>query len=501
MSKIEKEIEQMAEQLEKATMDPNDKLTKTIESLGKSGLRERLPLLSEEEKVILKAKLEEMATLKKAKSVEFDKESQSAKVIQGNIMDTVLQEEIGSDDADEKLVKPEAAKHSHQGNSVDGWEGQVVKAGAFKKLEGELKDEKGVKNPAGLAAEIGREKMGKEAFDKKAAAGRMKKGEDGIPEEKKNTKSEEKQQAEEAAKVGKFKEGKSMKKASVELVEQMKKSEDVLIKAIEMMRKKGLRKKMIKNQLVDKCGMDSEMVKKAFGKMKDEKEKAKNKLMEMEEKEHGTKDPKKLVQAEKKEQEDKKMKKSDENAKQILKEEDQLGDTDQMTEEPKDLGNHLNMGKDNKKAQDEVNSMKVEMKKSVSWDDDSRLLKANTQGRNFTFNVGTFVEEILKAEGSKEAKAKQAMDKQRDELEVKEEERQSKEGKEKSKNMMVKKSEDLNDLIEKSLDRSWFQEDMTKSLAEVEGQKTGKLVKSFNEVTDMATLLGLTEEQAKKILG
>ncbi len=42
----------------------------------------------------------------------------------------------------------------------------------FKKLEGELAHEKGVKDPAAVAAAIGRKKYGAEGMAKKAAAGR-----------------------------------------------------------------------------------------------------------------------------------------------------------------------------------------------------------------------------------------------------------------------------------------------------------------------------------------
>lgn len=463
---IAKEIDEMASTLEKATMDPKETLFKTLNALGKEGIKARLPHLSQEEKGLLKSSLEEMA---KAKSVEFDKEAQGAKVIQGNIMDTKLQEEIANDDADEKLVKPEAAKHSPQGNSVDGWDGQVIKAeackdckdgkkcdkhmekGAFKKLENELSDEKGVKDPAGLAADIGREKMGKEAFDKKAA------------------------------------EGKKMKKSTEELLEQMTKSEDVLVKAIGEMRKKGIDDKKIESKLEEK-GMDKEKVKKAM-----DKEQAGRKLLEMEEKEHGTKDPKKVMAKEKEEQAGKKEMMASMKKAVINKEEDQLGDTDQMTEEGKDLGDALHTGEDNKKVQKEVNSMKVEgqMKKSFSWSDEQRLLKSYTGGRNFTFNVGDFVEAMIKADD--EMKERMKIDEDEEENEEKEDKIEKKKG-------MMKKSEDLNDLIAKGLDTTWIAEDMKKSLEQVQKDQTGRLVKSFDD-QDMASILGLSEEEAKKILG
>lgn len=44
--------------------------------------------------------------------------------------------------------------------------------GRFKKLKGELSKEKGVYNPGGLAAAIGRKKYGKKKFQGLAAKGR-----------------------------------------------------------------------------------------------------------------------------------------------------------------------------------------------------------------------------------------------------------------------------------------------------------------------------------------
>lgn len=46
----------------------------------------------------------------------------------------------------------------------------------FKKLEGQLAKEKGVKNPGALAAAIGRKKYGSKKMGQLAAKGRAKKG-------------------------------------------------------------------------------------------------------------------------------------------------------------------------------------------------------------------------------------------------------------------------------------------------------------------------------------
>lgn len=417
------EIEQMATKLEKASETPSEKLFSVIKSLGPEGLREKMSTLNDDEKVVLKAALEEM-TLKKA--VSFDKEIQSAKVIQGNIMDTIIQEEIGSDDADEKLMKPEAAHQNHQGNPTDGWEGQVIKAS----------------------------KEEKEAEDKK-------------------------------------KKEKDMKKADV--IEAINKSDDLIDHVVSTLLEKGMKEKDVHEKCAEK-GMDKKKVmgavdkfkskkqgnKKAPGEFgageedamekaeKEAKEKASKKIMDMEEKEHGTKDPKKLVEAEKKEH----MKKG-EIAEVGNPEQDQVGDTAQMTAESKDLGDETqSAAKANKKTQEQVNNTKVEVKKACNWEGEDRLLKANTQGRNFNFNLEQFADEVQKATTTTSDDLKKSSGKE----------------------------DDLNDLIAKSEDKSWDQVKEKRQKEENEKKKNGKMVKSFDDVADLAALYGISQAEAKKIM-
>ena len=340
MDEISKQIEELAEKMEKSSTTPNERLFDVIKSLGKDGLKAKLETLSDDEKLTLKSALEEM-NLKKA--VSFDKEAQSAKHIQGKFTDTIIQEEIASDDADEKLVKPEANQMNHQGTPTDGWSGQVIKS---------------IQENEQLLEQVVEKAMDKCGDDKMVMKKLKEKGMD------------------ESKVQGALEKYKAKK--------EVKKSEDL-----------------------------------EKGKMKEAREEAKEKIMQMEEKEHGTKDPKKLVEAEKKEDKEKKDK-------------------------PK-------------------------MKKSTSWEDETRLLKANTLGRNFNFNVETFINEALKLEGQEGTPVKKS------------------EGK-----------EDLNDIIEKSMDRNWDQVNHQRS---VEEHKTsGTLVKSF-EVKDLAATMGISEDEAKKILG
>lgn len=356
MDEITKQIEAMAEKMEKSSTDPKESLFKAIQSLGAAGLKEKMATLSDDEKVVLKAALEEMTTLKKSgpetvgsaleKAVELDKEAQGAKVIQGKMTDTILQEEIASDDADEKLVKPAAAAMAHQGTPTDGWSGQVIKS---------IQD-----NEAALDQVI--EKAMDKCGDDKMVMKKLK--EKGMDEGKVQGALE------------KYKAKKQVKKSEPEVVATPAPAAEELEK----------------------------------GKMKDE---AAKKIMAMEEKEHGTKDPKKLVEAEKKE--------------------------------------HA-------------------MKKSCSWEGPERLLKANTQGRNHTFNLEQFVNETLKQEQPAE--------------EVKKSEGQK---------------EDVNDIIAKGGDTTWGAIAHAKAVSEA--KTSGTLVKSFDDVKDLAASMGLSEEEAKKILG
>lgn len=378
MDEINKQIEEMAEKMEKSVTDPKEKLHALIKSLGKEGLKAKLATLSDEDKEVLKATLEEM-TLKKA--VAFD-DVYAAKMIQGKVVDTIIQEDIASDDADEKLMKPAAAKHNHQGGPVDGWEGQVIKS---------------------LEENIDQviEKAMEKCNDDKMVMKKLK--EKGMDEGKVQ------------GALDKYK----MKK-------NMKKSED---------------------DEIEKGKMKAKM----------SEDEAKDKIMAMEQKEHGTKNPKKLVDAEKKEH----MKKAVQTEIEP-KEVDQNGDAPDL-EGGKQMAKkspapNLELGKDNKKN----------MTKSVTWDDDQRLLKANTLGRNFTFNVEQFIEETIKNE-PKETVTKSET-----------------------------KKEDINDLIQKGSDRNWDQVNEERRQSAV--KTNGTLVKSFDDAA-LAEAMGMSVEEMKKILG
>lgn len=379
MSKINEEIEKMAEKMEKASTDHKERLFDVIKSLGAEGLKAKLSTLSEDDKTVLKAALEEM-TLKKA--VSFD-DVYAAKMIQGKVVDTIIQEDIASDDADEKLMKPAAAKHNHQGGPVDGWSGQVIKS-----LEERLDEVV--------------EKAMEKCNDDKMVMKKLK--EKGMDEGKVQ------------GALDKYKQKKDMKKSEEDEIEKAKKMS---------------------------------------------KEDASKKIMNMEEKEHGTKDPNKLVDAEKKEHAMKKAVQTEIEP----KETDQSGDV-------ANLNNGKTMAKKTSAPdiEDNAKANKKNMTKSLTWEDETRLLKANTQGRNFNFNVEQFIEETIANEPKEETVKKSENDK-----------------------------EDLNDLIEKGKDKNWNQVNKEKMKDEAKKKENGKIVKSFSD-EELAEAMGMTVEEARKIL-
>jgi len=381
MDEITKQITEMAEKMEKSTTEPKDGLFKAIRALGPAGLKEKLATLSDDDKIVLKAALEEM-TLQKA--IEFDKEY-AAKMIQGKVNETIIQEDIASDDADEKLVKPAAAVMNHQGTPTDGWEGQVIKS---------IQE-----NPEQLDLVI--EKAMEKCKDDKMVMKKLK--------------------------------DKGMDEGKVQ-------------GALDKYKAKQVQK-----------SADDEIEK---GKMK-EREQAKEKIMQMEEKEHGTKDPKKVVAAEKKEN---KMEKA--LPEKANPEVNQVGDAPNL-----EGGKQMAKKTSAPDIEDNAKANKKNMTKSISWDDDNRLLKANTLGRNHTFNVEQFITETLANEPKEQGEVKKS------------------EG----------QKEDINDIIAKGGDTTWNEIEKANSIKN--HKSSGSLIKSFDDVADIASAMGISVEEAKKILG
>mgnify|MGYP000877982411 CR=1 FL=1 len=176
---INKEIEELASDLAKSQADPKEVVFETIRELGPEGIRAKLPTLEKSEQELLFSALEEMK-----KAVSMDKDYQ-AKYVRGNIKDTVIQEDKADDDQDEKLVKPEAAKMDHQGTPTDGWEGQVIKGKepkADKKDKEDKKEDKSKKDLVEAVDEVAEQEAEEkvEEHEESMHIKNIKKSEDGI---------------------------------------------------------------------------------------------------------------------------------------------------------------------------------------------------------------------------------------------------------------------------------------------------------------------------------
>lgn len=152
--------------------------------------------------------------------------------------------------------------------------------------------------------------------------------------------------------------------------------------------------------------------------------------------------------------------------KKLLAEESQDGDAPEMNEATrakKESVPAIELGKDNKKN----------MTKSAVWGGENDLIKACTQGRNHHFSMNEYIDEVLKEAGKPVEEVK--------------------------KSETVKK-EDLNDIIAKGGDANWDMINTDRLLKANKDKVRGTIVKSFAD-NEIAQALGLTEEEAKKILG
>ena len=162
----------------------------------------------------------------------------------------------------------------------------------------------------------------------------------------------------------------------------------------------------------------------------------------------------------------------------MLAEEKQSGDAPEMNESTRakkeKMPDQIEEAEANKMAQDKVDDMNQGgMKKSVVWEDENALLKANTGGRNHHFSVNSYYDEALsKSETTTKEEVLEKSDKEYD----------------------------LNDLIEKDMDTTWSDLETTQNIAKSIVDQNGTLQKSFED-NEIAAALGLSEEEAKKILG
>lgn len=501
MSDVNKEIDEVAGAMEKSTETPKDALFKTLLELGADGIKEKLiaksqdgtPLLSDEERTVLVDALTEM---KKAKSPSMDADYQ-AKYVRGNVYkDTIIQEDKADDDADERLVKPANAKMKHQGdNQPEGFEGQVIKA-----HEDSKEDAKQMKQIADKEAKEEvkdhNKKMHKDDIKKaKEETDELLKGL--FPEmASMDAKSEYKETKDDVfRKIKRCAEAiKDMKEHSYTIAREVKdipEAKEVFEKrySSKLRELKNLAKEynsMKKAIDISKdakatadevpCPMDSKDKNKpkVMGKNYDmEKMKKMKKSIEDEFKAAGTEITPELVKGEMK--------------KRLLKEEDQLGN-DETEKAPKARGDKsrpeaLKVEKENDAAQKKVNDLgQGKMKKAMGWAGSQALLAANTGGRNHNFSVNGYYDEALKKAEEANKPAEETLAKAEGDT------------KEESKPM------DINDIIEKSLDQTRDENIADQLMAVRDAHVNPKFVKSFSD-NEIADALGLTEEEAKKILG
>lgn len=516
MSEIDKEINEIAEKMQKSTADGTELLKATIMELGPEGLKKALsatkedgsPVLSEENVQMLKSFIEEIS---KAKAVAMD-DKYTPKKTETKAEDMKTEAQTGSDDEDEKLMKEKAKKQKHQGdNSPEGFEGQVIKAegasmagGAGSLLKGDegSEDEKQDKKIAKEAAK----KEVKEHEDDMHKAGPMGAGSRGgevigytktkrpvyASTKKDQHKDWLRADHKDAAQIHREFESKYVKQEGKQKLadqhashaayhdsqsKEMKKSEEQdmtheeLIKSMDegsmysMMTKmcdKGMEKSKILDIVMGK-GADEKIAKACYEKLMKE--------YKVEKSDETSDDLEKGKMKEKMipEGDQVKTKMVDKEKKEKINEED--GDLKEKVQE----------------TADEALAQVPKMEKSVEWAP-KNLLAANTLGRNSHYSVSDEIEKSVTNTQEKIEKGAMYLNEETEEVLEKSE----KEGEE--------KKDDLNDLIEKSMDTTWGAIEQDQRKADAEKAKNGTLQKSFND-EDLYAACGMSEEDAKKVLG
>ncbi len=519
MDLITQEIEKMAEKLTKASQGPKDKLFQIIKSLGKNGLTARLAVLTDDDKVILKAALQEMNLKKAGPSGKKGHKHVITDVKYGHMKDG--QKHEASHEYPVSVEHDESGKiHSFMPPSMS-----------------DIKEKTGhevhrIDHPTLLGRNISEFKEHKEdvkkavSMDPEAAGAHNVQGKvkhTVIQEDKADDDIDETLVKPEAAffdhqgtptpgwegQVIKAIKVNKMNK-SEEFWNQVLKSDDLLTDVVSKMMDKGAESGMVMDKLAKK-GMDKKKVQGAMDKYK--MEKCKDEEMNM------NKDSKKMSEMEKKEKVKKAIEKTFtkamnkviKKANHILSEENQLGDAPNLEVDGKNKSGvkkenvkALNLAEDSEDAQKKVNDLSQgrnsnmskaldsdkakkekeerehaenemknkKMKKSISWEDPNRLFKTNILGRNFNFNIENFVAETLGNAG----KYGEIINKSEN------------------------KKDDLNDIIAKSQDKTWGDLDQERQTKENASKINGKLVKSFED-TEISKILGLSEEETKRILG
>ncbi len=469
MTDINKEMESMASRMEKAA-DPKEILISTIVKLGPEGIKKAMPSLNDEQKVLLKSALEDMR-----KAVEMDANyAGTRKFVRQN--QSGMEEENRSDDADEKLVKPEAAVQNHQGDRTpEGIDDHVIKADELKKKQAKEKEEEAKKSFDGVLAEA--EELAKSLFPEYSKESEIKVSPEMSAESKKNGAFGDLRYA--------ISQMKDLRDMSWTVSQELPEAKDTFEDKWNALKKEAMA--AVKKYSSVKKSMDdsiNEAFEKAMKQCGDCKPSAPCKECE----------------------ETKEVKKSQEDAVQKSKEElialkneitkayetAGLPYTDDLVKAemkkrifgaPKKKGDGDNDADDKPGAKKESDKDKkpfpgaaAPFKKSVQYDHPNKRLEACTGGRNFHFSLNGYYDDALQ-------KASAAGQKPAEEL---------------SKSQAKSKPDGINDLIEKSLDRD---SDTCKTEQLFKSQTKGKNAQGTFSDQDLADAMNMSPADVEKAIG
>lgn len=428
MSDINKEIEEVAEKIEKSTINYNDKLFATIKKLGPEGLKKAADTLEDSDLEILKSALEEMH--KAANTPAKITDAATGKKIVTNITESKIETQKADDDEDEKIVKEKNKKVRQQGDATPkGFDGQVIKA------EGEVEgtttvtakvvvdpEEKKPKTPEKEPAPLKVKKSVDDIIEK------LMKGR-GPDKQKRKSKTHSMSQYKDMTVIEHRQAGSKYEKGSPHhnFHHQMARSKDKLDLAAQQytpssdfrgrMKKeakeheakaKGHFKEMESQESKKRSAGDQEIQDAARRKltMKQAKEQdaskkpdsARARLDEM----HANNQRLKEKREKLKNKQEPKMKKSNEE---LLALKDKV--IEGFEKDGTEITDELVKGKMKELLIEEITKSEADpevVEKSMGWDPKNRLA-ANTLGRNFHFSVNDFYDEMIKAVNDEESKA------------------------------------------------------------------------------------------------
>lgn len=366
MNDINKEMEAVAEKIEKSTIDYDQKLIDTIIQLGPEGLKKAMETLEEKDLIVLKAALTEIKKSnlleKAANTPEKIEDAPTGKKIVTKFEEAKHETEKADDEEDEKLVKEKNKEVKHQGDDSTEIKGQVIKSEDSKKKDNKIEGGKGD------------ELSEKSVCPKQLAAG--------IKIEMEHTKDE----------------AKAKEIALDHLAESpnyyIKENGKNRLEELESEAKKEMKKSMDINDEVER------LINKSYDKSfsEDPKLEAKEDLKKKAPKGVDPKKHEKCVMDVKKQGKDvgsahaictSSMKKSELIAlkEKVIK---------SLENDNLEITPDLIKGKMKELLIEEITRTETKIEKSITWDA-KNLLKANTLGRNFHFEVNGYYDSLIKA--------------------------------------------------------------------------------------------------------